>query len=313
MKMAFVMKSDIEGGAVKEVAAFNGFTLVELLWKKKLILLFVSSGIAFLSYIYSLTLADIYRAEVVVISASNNGGGAGALIGQFGGLASLAGINVGNGELDKGSLALEVIRSKAFTVDFLKKRNLIVPLMAAKSWDKNENKLILDSELYDEERGLWKKRETTSFKPTILDTLDYYFKHVISLSKNKKNGVVRIRISSLSPVLARDIANWLVEDINDYMRVNDIRDAEKSIQYLQEQLAVTDVHGMQQAFYELIEQQTSTMMLASVNEEYALKVLDPAIMPEKKSGPKRAMIVLVSFLLGFMLSALATIVKELRQ
>ena len=39
-------------------------------------------------------------------------------------------------------------------------------------------------------------------------------------------------------------------------------------------------------------------MLANVTDEFAFKVLDPAVVPEKKDKPRRRMIVLIGGMLG---------------
>jgi uncharacterized protein involved in exopolysaccharide biosynthesis len=59
---------------------------------------------------------------------------------------------------------------------------------------------------------------------------------------------------------------------------------------------------LKQIFYQLIEQQIQTKMLATVRDEYALKVIDPAIVPELKDGPKRALIVILSLFIALITS-----------
>ena len=57
---------------------------------------------------------------------------------------------------------------------------------------------------------------------------------------------------------------------------------------------------LKMAFYDLIQAQTETMMLAQVREEYVFKTLDPAIVPERKSEPNRLLIcILGTFVGGF--------------
>ena len=44
------------------------------------------------------------------------------------------------------------------------------------------------------------------------------------------------------------------------------------------------------------------MMLANVRDEYVFKTIDPAIVPENKSEPKRALICVLGTLLGGLLA-----------
>jgi LPS O-antigen subunit length determinant protein (WzzB/FepE family) len=65
---------------------------------------------------------------------------------------------------------------------------------------------------------------------------------------------------------------------------------------------------METVFYQLIEEQTKSMMLTQVKAEYVLKTIDPAQVPEEKDGPKRALIVVLSTILGSMLSVLIVLI-----
>ena len=94
------------------------------------------------------------------------------------------------------------------------------------------------------------------------------------------------------------------------MRRLDIAEAEKSIGYLTDALEKTAIADMQQIFYQLIEKQQQTKMLANVRDEYVFKVIDPAVVPEKKSGPKRALICLLLVTSAFLISCLVLIVRD---
>jgi len=65
---------------------------------------------------------------------------------------------------------------------------------------------------------------------------------------------------------------------------------------------------MKNVFYQLIEEQTKTMMLTEVSDEYVLKTIDPAQVPDKKDQPKRALIVVLGTMLGGMLSVLLVLI-----
>jgi LPS O-antigen subunit length determinant protein (WzzB/FepE family) len=66
---------------------------------------------------------------------------------------------------------------------------------------------------------------------------------------------------------------------------------------------------MQAIFYQLIEEQTKTLMLAEVKEEFAFKTIDPAVVPEEKAGPKRALQCILAALLGVMLGVAMVLVR----
>ena len=93
------------------------------------------------------------------------------------------------------------------------------------------------------------------------------------------------------------------------MRKNDQQEAQSSIDFLTKKLEQTQLADMQTVFYQLIEEQTKTMMLAEVSPEYVLKTIDPANAPDEKSKPKRALICVLGTLLGGMLSVLIVLIR----
>jgi uncharacterized protein involved in exopolysaccharide biosynthesis len=170
--------------------------------------------------------------------------------------------------------------------------------------------LILDAELYDESSNKW-IREVSPPKKTIPSIWEAYteFSELLSVSQDKTTSMVNIDIQFYSPVLAKKWLSLLVEDLNEFMRVQDQKEAQTSIDYLKGQLENIQVTTMETVFYQLIEEQTKNMMLTQVKAEYVLKTIDPAQVPEQKDGPKRALIVVLGTMLGGMLSLLVVLIR----
>jgi uncharacterized protein involved in exopolysaccharide biosynthesis len=66
---------------------------------------------------------------------------------------------------------------------------------------------------------------------------------------------------------------------------------------------------MQSAFYQIVEEQTKSLMLAEVQEEFIFKVVDPAVVPETKSGPKRALMSVFGMLLGSIVGVVVVLLR----
>ena len=66
---------------------------------------------------------------------------------------------------------------------------------------------------------------------------------------------------------------------------------------------------MQQVFYQLIESETRTVMLANAQDEYVFETVDPAVVPQEKSSPKRALIAILATMMGGMLSVFVVFVR----
>ena len=63
----------------------------------------------------------------------------------------------------------------------------------------------------------------------------------------------------------------------------------------------------------MIESETRTVMLANAQREYVFKTVDPAVIPQEKSEPKRALIVILAVMLGGILGVLGVFVKAFVQ
>jgi uncharacterized protein involved in exopolysaccharide biosynthesis len=282
------------------------------IWSGKYIIIVISFIFAVSSIAFALSKPDIYKASILLAPASSDSaGGMGALAGQFGGLASLAGISLGGGGTDKTALALEVIKSRAFLETFIIKHELLVPLIASEKWDRISDKLIVNGEVYDAINSKW-IREVSFPKTVVPSPWEAYqeFLQLISVSQDKTTSLVTINIEFYSPHLAKKWLKWLVADVNNFMREKDEKEAQSSIDYLTKQLEKTEVSAMETVFYQLIEEQTKNMMLTKVSAEYVLKTIDPAQVPDQKSGPKRALIVVLGTILGGVLSVLIVLIRH---
>ncbi|MBF4281080.1 LPS O-antigen length regulator, partial [Vibrio anguillarum] len=101
----------------------------------------------------------------------------------------------------------------------------------------------------------------------------------------------------------------LVKDLNDWIKNEKLTETRQNISYLEQQLEKTKLVDMQSVFYQLIEEQMKSLMLAEVKDEFAFKTIDPAVVPEEKAGPKRALICVLATLLGGMLGIAIVLVR----
>lgn len=278
--------------------------LFKALWKGKWIIVVTTFVFALGSVFYALSQPNIYKADALLAPVeSSGGGGLSKMAGQLGGLAALAGMNLGAGESSQTALAVQVLRSRQFIDMFIVKHDILVPLMAAKGWDLENNKLILNDEIYKERTNEWLREPDglRGVEPTAQEAFDVFSKEILSIEQDKESGLYTLSVKHFSPYVAQQWVNWLIEDINKVMRERTIAETSQNLAYLKIQLKKTPVADMQSTFYKLIEEQTKSLMLAEVQEEFVFKTIDPAVAPELKDGPKRALICLLGTILGCML------------
>lgn len=291
--------------------------ILKKLWAKKWYILVTSALLSIAAVFYALSLPNVYRSSILLMpnSQEQSASGLAGLAGQFGGLASLAGINIGGGGSDKTDYALEVIESREFLYKFIEDNQLKLLIMAVDGWDRNTNAYSYDPDIYDPVNKVWVRDVSQPFKPepSIHETYETFLKENLSISQNKDNSMVTIAINHVSPYLATSLVQKLVTMINETVKQQDLEEAISSIEYLEQELETTREVGMQTMFYQLIEKQQQTLMLAKVRSDYVLKVVDKAVVPEQKFKPKRSVIVFLGALLGAMISSALILIFSFKE
>jgi uncharacterized protein involved in exopolysaccharide biosynthesis len=263
--------------------------LVDALIRSRVLVLCITAIFAAASLVAALLFPKKYEATIVIspVASNPNGGALGglsSLASQFSGLASLAGVSTQNDS--KKSESLAVLQSEALTEQYIEKHNLL-PVVYASRWDPE-------------------KKQWTTHNPDRIPTLwkaNLMFKDKIrSITTDTKTGLSTMKITWTDPAIAARWANDLVRLTNDYLRDKAIVESERNIAFLTEEAKRTDVVGVQQAIYSILQSEISNMMLARGNDEYALKVVDPAFAPEKPSSPLPVLWVVVGTIGGLIVS-----------
>lgn len=280
--------------------------LFRTIWAGKWLIAGITAVFAIGSVLYALSLPDIYKSEVLLAPVEESGGL--KIPGQLGGLAALAGVNLGGGGGSKTELAIEVLKSREFLGQFIERYDLYVPLMAVTGWDQATNTLLIDYDIYDSNSNQWIPNTDSgkSAKPSLQQTIS----KLASLITVEPGNMVSVSIEYFSPELAQKWLTQLVADLNLYMREREAADATRSIAYLNSQVAQTNLADARSMLFSLIEEQTKTLMLANVRDEYVFSTVDPAVIPELKDKPKRSLIVAIAVVLGGMLGMFLVLVRH---
>lgn len=203
--------------------------------------------------------------------------------------------------------------SRKFISSFIGSHDLLVPLMATKGWVLEDNTLVIDDDIYSESNNKWLRTPDglRGEAPTEQEAYELFIKDIFSIKQDKSSGLYTVSMTYYSPYIAKQWVDWIVNEINRVMRERTISEVSNNLVYLKQQLNKTSVAEMQSTFYKLIEEQTKKLMLAEAQEEFIFKVVDPAVVPEVKVKPSRALICIVGTLLGFILGAMVSIVLSI--
>ncbi|MDY0133041.1 MAG: Wzz/FepE/Etk N-terminal domain-containing protein [Desulforegulaceae bacterium] len=249
--------------------------LIKILWDKKWII--IASGLIFsaIAIGYALLSDRYYLAETTLI-VGDEGGNKGSSLGRLGGFAAIAGVDLSDSNPDK-NYYIAVLKSRIFLKEFIE-----------------ENKLmsIFYQDIWDDEKQTWilKKDEDP---PSIYKACKFFNESIMTVSENKDNSLISLKVSWKDPELASIWANQLVLFVNNYIRERKINEYDTKVKYLEKQIEQTSVVNMQKIFYKLIEQQIQNQSMAQVKKDFAFQVVDPAVTPELPHKPNRKLIVLL--------------------
>ena len=295
----------------------DGIDLRELflvLWEGKTLITIVTGLAAIVSVVVALAMPNIYQSTAILAPKSDGGtGGLSRLASQYGGLASLAGINlggVGGDGMTKSAIALEKMKSLSFFSQHLYE-DLLVDLMAFESWDPSTRQLIYDDEVYDVASKKWLRKVDPPRQSRPSDQEAHKeFVELVSISEDKQTGLISVSVEHESPDIAKQWVELIVGRVSEDLRSKDIREAEESIKFLEAQREKTSLVSLDEVFAQLIEEQTKTIMLANVSNDYVFNVIDPPVAPELKSKPSRALICVLGTLLGGMLGVVVVLIRH---
>jgi len=252
-------------------------------WKTIVGITILCTGLA---VAYALYAPEVFKAETLLAPAQEEKSGASSALGQFGGLAAMAGISIPSDSNVEQVVA--TLNSRKFLRTYI-----------------NQNKLlpILFDEIWDADNQAWMVPSAED-EPTEQKAIES-FKAYLSVDEDKKSGLITLSISWKDPEVAAQWANDLVKQLNEQLREQAIADSRKRVGYLEQELAKTTLQDMRAVLYNLLESEKQKAMLANVNEDFALEVIDPAVAPETREKPKRKLIVALGGVCGGFLGIFA--------
>jgi uncharacterized protein involved in exopolysaccharide biosynthesis len=255
-------------------------SLSRLIWRNRLLIGLMAFVGGALAASVAFTTATEFRADAVIAPVHQKDLGGGGFANQLGALTSLVGVNLGQGG-GNGQTADAVLDSRRLVEEFVK-RNDLVPLLSGHAK-----------------------------KPLTLWLAVKQFKEgVLTVRKDTRRDVTTVSAEWTDPVVAARWANGLVGLANELIRRRAIDDATRNIAYLNGQLAQTNAVELRQALYDIIKNETKTLMLANGRDDYAFEIVDPAVPPERKSGPHRALMTLIGLTLGAFLGTVIAFIRD---
>ena len=275
--------------------------LFHVLWDKIFYIGAITSIFSLISIIYALMLPNIYQSQAVMMPMEANQGMSG-MLGQYSGMASLAGISLPSESGSKAQEAIARIQSFEFFSNSFLPHIKLENLMAVKKWNQASNTLTYDASDFNSESSQWLRKVPSSQKAY------KRYKEIMRIGEDKETSFVTFSVEHKSPFVAQQWVEIIMEQIDQVMRDQDRQTAMKSIEYLNSVTPTVNYKEIQQALSSLQQEQMKRLMMVEANDNYIFKVLDSPLVPEVRFKPMRLLIVILGSMLGMMLSVLGVLV-----
>lgn len=265
--------------------------ILSIRWK--LLIIVVATFVACMIYFVFAT--RYYRAEVAVLPReSKSVGGLPAQLAQLGGLANLAGINIG-GQSKEQPIAF--LKSKGLARRFIEGHGLVSELTGDGA---------------DARASPW-ARWFSDDAPDIRKAVDKFTKDIWDFSEDRKTGVITVSMTWRNATSVADWANKYIADLNSELQERALTESRRNVAFLQSELKNTEIVSLQQGLSRLLESEMQQMMLAQGAEEFAFRVIDSATVPRKPVSPDVLSVVLLALAGSLALSGVTVVVVLLRE
>ncbi|RMA93331.1 GumC family protein [Hydrogenothermus marinus] len=178
------------------------YELWQTIKKRKKLIIGLFLSITILTGIFSFIMTPIYRSESAIMPISSES----SPLGNLAGLAAMAGVSVGGGE-DSAKI-VAILNSRDIKERVIKKLNLIP--------------VLLEDEIPEDRNPM----------NVAVETLD----DMVSISEDKKTGVININVDYKDPKLAQKIANTYIDELHKIMNEKNLTVAKFNRIELEKQL-----------------------------------------------------------------------------
>lgn len=284
---------------------FGLLDLARLIWpKRRLMLLAAFSGV-FIAFLIGVFSTPIYSSAIVVKPVPTDLGDS-AVSSTGGGLAGLASIT-GLGSVNNQSIQtnIAIMESRKFGDYFITKYDLAKYLFAG-SWDEDKNTWKPPSLYSNLRRNIIQIFKDTpevqqiSEEPSAEETFRAFNKMRI-ISQDKDNGFLTLKMKSRSAEHAAKLANAYIYEVNEYIRAMELKNSIARMEFLSSKLKDQTVGEIRTTVTSLMERELKNTVIASVDKEFAFKIIDPAVAPELRSWPKRTFLLIIGLATGLFL------------
>lgn len=284
--------------------------LIKILFDQKKLISFGTLLFALISVIISLNIPNTYSSSALLAPTTADDS-LSSKLSSYSTLAGIAGVNLPPENISNSTEAIERMKSFEFFSTHILPYIKLEDLVASKKWSRDNNQIIYDDDIFDAKTNKWVRKVSPPKRPIPSDQEAFkFFKEQFTISQDKKNLFVSLKVDHHSPYIAKAWADLIIKNINNSMKEEDINAAQNAIKFLNDSSTTTNIQSLKDVISSLLESQMQTLMLASSSDAYVFKTINSPIVSEYKSGPNKFLICMLITLLGFFVSIFFVLIKN---
>jgi uncharacterized protein involved in exopolysaccharide biosynthesis len=272
--------------------------LFTTIWKNKGKILLFTFIITFLTIIYTLTMPNEYTSTTVL---EPQGQSKSMDLGGLSSLASLAGVNIGSEKMTPYDSLNIILKNYTFQKMVVNKYNL-TQLLSTQNMKKNFVFAFGYNGFYNLFHS--KNKANKADKPSLEFNTVKKLEKIISLNSDKKSGALTMSVKLPDRFLAKKLLNIYLTEATNYLRTIDMKNIKEKINYYANELSTANSIQLKTQISQYMAALMQKEVFANANPYYIVKqITKPEVAYIKdKSGPKRALVVIVAFITSIILA-----------
>lgn len=263
------LESTAERGRSGEVDALR---LILGLWRRKSWIILCTTVVSLAGLLYAMLSPPVYLSQATIgLKEAGKGNDASRIFSQFGGMGGMMAAQLGLGSTNLAKVDI-LLQGHELAEDVIT-RNGLLPVLFPDSAE----------------------------RPPLRRAVEILRRKILRVEPNAKSSVILVGCEFRDPALAKRLVEHYLDALNDRIRGDVIRDAEVNREYLGRQLANTLDPVLREKIQSMIGMEIEKSMLVSTQ---AFEILEKPVEPLLRLKPKKKVILVMSFLLGFALSVL---------
>lgn len=286
--------------------------LARTIGKHKFKLIGFTLVVTAMSVIWTLGKPNIYKSQAILVPQEQSKS---ASLGGLGALAGMAGVDLGGSSGMTPDQAYQLYMDDyVWMREFLLQTKLINRINATDA-DKNYHFALGIDSIYQMMKSSSEKKftnATSEEKEKILFETYQTLKSKLSISSDKKTSIITIAYSDPDGELARDVVNLFLERASTSLRESELSDMDKKIGFYTNELRLNDDLSLKTQLSTLMSALIQKRVLAQASDLYNVKLVSkPSIAYiGDKEGPKRGLIVMVSFITSLIIGIFGIFLVE---